>query len=125
MQHSSFSKSTFNTSTFNLELNPLYNFMTLDYQSVASYSDIWYQYFNFSLNKSIRKKRFRLLNVPIIYSSHTIHILNQKQNNSRKLSKEWSLLLAKKDASLTKEFSFSIELDKLLFREKFELESSN
>ena len=125
MQHSSFSKSTFITSTFNLELNPLYNFMTLDYQSVASYSEIWYQYFNFSLNKSIRKKRFRRLNVSINYSSHTIHILNQKQTNSRKLSKEWSLLLAKKDASLTKEFSFSIELDKLLFREKFELESSN
>ena len=41
------------------------------------------------------------------------------------MSKERSLSLAMKDASLTKALSDSIELDKLLFTEKFDLESSN
>ena len=46
-----------------------------------------------SLSIPIQEKRKRRQNFPIYYSSHTIHLLNQKDTNIRKRTRFWSLSL--------------------------------
>ena len=70
-------------------------------------------------------KRAKRRNAPIFFSSHTMHLLNQKEDNLRKLSRNWTLLLSLKQRELNKSLNESIELDKQFFIEKLNLSCSS
>ena len=70
-------------------------------------------------------KRAERRNTPIFFFSHTMHLLNQKEANLCKFSKNWTLLLSLKHRELNKSLNESIELDKQIFIEKFNLSCSS
>ena len=65
------------------------------------------------------------MNLPLFYSSHTVHLINQKKTTRRRLSREGSFLQAIKLRQLLKELSESIELDKEMFINQFNLSSTS
>ena len=91
--------------------------------TVYDFEAEWYSRLS-SLSISIRQKRKRRRNFPIYYSSHTIHLPNQKDTNIRKMSRFWSFQLALKQRELDLSLSQSIELDKLVVLDSFNLSSS-
>ena len=117
------SKYSFSPSSLNLLLVPLY-----DYISCSPYDrefcKNWYNYLITSLNQCLTAKRLKPLKAPIYFSSHTMHVMNMKETNQRKLAKSWSLLLSLKQIELNKSLAESIELDKILFIDQFNLSSS-
>ena len=117
------SKSSFSPSSLNLLLSPLY-----DYISCSPYdrhfSKNWYSYLITSLTQGLTAKRMKRLKAPIYFSSHTMHVMNMKETNQRKLAKSWSVLLSLKQIELNKSLPESIELDKILFSDQFNLSSS-
>ena len=54
-----------------------------------------------------------------------MHLLNQKETNLRRLTKNWTLLLSLKQREFDKSLNESIELDKQIFIEKFNLSCSS
>ena len=121
---SSFSRSSFDVTIFNHSLTPLYDLICFEHSGANDFVTEWYSLLSSSLSISIRKKRNRRRNFPIYYSSHTMHLLNQKETNIRKISRFWSLPLALKQRELELALSESIELDKLVFLDSFNLSSS-
>ena len=74
-------------------------------------------------NSAVKFKRSKRMNLPLFYSSHTVHLINQKETTLRMLSREGSFLQAIKIRKLLKELSESIELDKEMFFNQFNLSS--
>ena len=70
-------------------------------------------------------KRAKQRNAPIFFSSHAMHLLNPKETNLRMLSKNWTLSLSPKQRELNKSLNESIELDKQISIEKFDLSCSS
>ena len=70
-------------------------------------------------------KRDTRRNAPKTCSSYTMHLLNQKTTDFRKLTKNWTILLSSKQRVLNKSFNESIELDKQIFIKKFIFSSSS
>ena len=54
-----------------------------------------------------------------------MHLLNQKETNLRKFSKNWTLLLSLKQRELNKSINESIDLNKQIFNGKFNLSCSS
>ena len=93
----------------NQSLSPLYDLIcfmqpSIVYDFVAELYSLYLLRYPFS----IRQKRKRRLNFPIYYSSHTIHLLNQKDTNICKMFRFWSLQLAleQRELDLTPSQSF-------------------
>ena len=61
---------------------------------------------------------------PLFYSSHTIHLINQRETAFKQLGSDPSFLLALKLRELNLSISDSIELDKELFINQFDLSST-
>ena len=72
-------------------------------------------------NTRCGKKRNKWLALLSYYSSHTIHLLNQKSTNFQKLFHKWSLELSLKQLELSGAVSESIDLDKEVFINQFNL----
>ena len=119
-----FSRSSFNVISFNGCLQPLFNLISFDNIPNSQYPEEWYLILSSSLNSSIATKRAKRLSLPLYYSSHTIHLLNTRDTTLRKLSKYSSFLQATKLKEITTAISDSIELDKQLFVNQFDLSSS-
>ena len=64
------------------------------------------------------------MNLPLFFSSHTVNRINRKETSLRRLSRERSFLQRIKLRELLKELSESIELDKELFSNQFNLSSA-
>ena len=122
---SSYSKSSFNIQTFNTYLQSMYNLVSLNSCTIESYADKWYSLLNSSFKSAIKLKRSKRKVLPIFYSSHTVHLINQKETTLRKLKKENSYLQAIKLKDITRYLSESIELDKEVFINQFNLSSTS
>ena len=121
----SYSQLSFDKSIFNQSLSPLYDLICfMQPSTVFDFVSEWYSQLSSSLFISIRQKRKRRRNFPIYYSSHTIHLMNQKDTNIRKMSRFWSFQLALRQREIDLSLSQSIELDKLVFLDSFNLSSS-
>ena len=117
------SKSSFSPSSLNLLLSPLYDYISCSPYD-RDFSKNWYNYLNTSLNQCLTAKRLKRLKAPIYFSSHTMQVMNMKETNQRDLAKSWSLLLSLKQIELNKSLAESVELDKILFIDQFNLSSS-
>ena len=69
-------------------------------------------------------KRAVRLKSPLFYSSHTIHLINQRETTFKQLGSDNSFLLALKLRKLNLSISDSIELDKELLINQFDLSST-
>ena len=69
-------------------------------------------------------KRTKRRNAHIFFCSKTMHLLNQRETNLCKLTKNWTVLLSLKQRERNKFLSESIDLDKQIFIQKFNLSCS-
>ena len=122
---SSFSKSSFNNQIFNTNLHGLFELMSTDNSLNPHYPDQWYSCLIGCFNSAVKFKRPKRMNLPLFYSSHTVHLINKKETFLRRLSREGSFLPAIKLSELLKELSEPIELDKELFINQFNLSSTS
>ena len=118
---SGFSRSSFSAQAFTFYLSDFIKFLRFNDIKTLDYPEHWYCNLQESFNQYVKTKRAKRRNAPIDFSSHTMHILNQKETNLRKLTKIWTLLLSIKQRELKKSLSESIELDKQVFIGKFNL----
>ena len=122
---SSFSRSTFNMLAFNFYLSDLFLFPSFNDIKTLDYPEHCYFYLQESFSQIVKIKRAKQLNAPTFFSSHTMHLLNQKETNLRKFLKNWTLLLSLKQRELNKSLNESIESDKQIFIEKYNLSCSS
>ena len=118
---SGFSHSSFNAQAFNFYHSNLFKFLSFNDIKTFDYPEQRYCYLQESFSQSLKMKRAKRRNAPIFFASHTLLLLNQKETNLRKLSKNWTLLLSLKQRELNKSLNESIELDKQIYIEKFNL----
>ena len=104
----SFSKSSFNNQMFYTNLHGLFELMSTDNSPNPHYPDQWYSCVIGCFNSAVKFKRSKRMNLPL-----------------RRLSREGSLLQAIKLRELLKELSETIELDKELFFNQFNLSSTS
>ena len=98
--------------------------MSTDNSLNPHYPDKWYSCPIGCFNSAVTFNRSKRMNLPLFFSSHTVHLMNQKKTTLRRLSREGSCLQAIKLRELLKELSESIELDKELFFNQFNLSSA-
>ena len=99
--------------------------MSTDNSLNPLYPDQWYSCLIGCFNSAVKFKRSKRMNLPLFYSSHTVHLINQKETTLHWLSREGSFLQAIKLRELLKELSESIELDKETFINQFNLSSTS
>ena len=119
-----YSKSSFNALLFNSNLQPLFTVMSHDNSINSSFPDSWYSLISDAFTNAIKLKRAVRLKSPLFYSSHTIHLINQRETTFKQLGSDPSFLLALKLRELNLSISDSIELDKELFINQFDLSST-
>ena len=119
-----FSISSVNNQIFNTNLYGLSELMSTDNSLNPHYPDQWYRCLIGCFSSAVKFQRSKRMNLPLFYSSHTVHLINQKKNTLRRLSGEGSFLQAIKLRELLKELSESIELNKELFISQFNLSST-
>ena len=122
--HILFSKSSFNAILFNRISQQLFIFLSRDSSFSFTYPDDWYSLLVDSFGNSIKIKRAIRKKLPPFYSSHTVHLTNQKESTLRKLENDASFLLAIKLGDLNISLSNSIEMDKEIFVNQFDLSST-
>ena len=118
---SSFSKFSFNNQIFSTNLLRLSELISTDNSLNPHYPDQWYSCLIGCFNSAVNFKRSKRMNLLLFYSSHTVHLINEKKTTLRRLSREGSSLQAIKMRELSKELSESLELDKELFINQFNL----
>ena len=84
----------------------------------------WYSVISDAFPNAIKLKRAVRLKSPLFYSSHNIHLINQRETTFKQLGSDPSFLLALKLRELNLSISDSIELDKELFINQFDLSST-
>ena len=122
-----YSNSSFNALLFNSNLQPLFTVMSHDNSNNSSFPDAWYSLISDAFTIAIKLKRAVRLESPLLYSSHTIHLINQRETIFKQLGSDPSFLLALKLRELNLLISDSIELDKEdkeLFINQFDLSST-
>ena len=124
MGASSFSKSSFNNQIFNMNLHGLSELMSTDNSLNPRYPHQWCSCVIGCFNSAVKFKRSKRMNLPLFYSSHTVHLINQKETTLFRLSREGSFLQAIKLRKILKDLSESIELDKELFINQLNLSST-
>ena len=116
---SGFSRSSFTAQIFNFFLSDLFKFLSFNDIKMLDYPEHWYFYLQESFSQKAKIKRSTQRNVSIFFSSHTMLVLNQKEINLRKPTKNWTLLLSLKQREHNKSLNKSIELDQPIFNKKF------
>ena len=119
-----FSKSSFNAILFIRNSQQLSNFLSRDSSFSFIYPDGWYNLLVDSFGNSIKIKRAIRKKLPPFYSSHTVHLTNQKESTLRKFENDASFLLAIKLRDLNISLSNSIEIYKEFFVNQFDLSST-
>ena len=119
-----FSKSSNNNQIFNTNLYGLSELMSTDNSLNPHHPDQWYMCPIGCFNSVVKFKRSKRMNLPLFYSSHTVHLINQKRATLRKLSIEGSFLQPIKLREILNKLSESIELNKELFINQFNLSST-
>ena len=119
-----YSKSSFNALLFNSNLQPLFTVMSQDNSNNSSFPNSWYSLISDAFTNAIKLKRAVRLKSQMFYSSHTIHLINQRETTFKQLGSDLSFLLALKLRELNLSISDSIELDKELFINRFDLSST-
>ena len=122
---SGFSSLSLNARAFNFYLSDLFKILSFNDIKTVNYPEHWYFYLQESFSQSVKMKKANLSNAPIFFSSQTMHLLNHKESNLRKFLKNWTLLLSLKQRELNNSLNESIELDKQIFIEKFNLSCSS
>ena len=84
----------------------------------------WYSCLISCFNSAVKFKRSKMLKLLLFYSSHKVHLINQKEFTLRRLSRAGSFLPAIKLRELLIELSETIELDKELIIRQFNLSST-
>ena len=90
-------------------------FLTVQSNSESSYSQNWFDNFNESLKKHMRKKRQKRLSLPFYYTCHSIHLYN-KLKSLASSTKNYNI---SKFMSVKKDLLNSIELDIHCFGNQF------
>ena len=98
--------------------------MSHDDSNNSSFPDAWYSLISDVLTHAIKLKRAVRLKPPLFYSSHTIHLINQRETTFKQLGSDPSFLLALKLRELNLLISDSTELDKKLFINQFGLSAT-
>ena len=122
--HILFSKSSFNAILFNRNSQQLLNFLSRDSSFSFTYPDDWYSLLVDSFVNSIKIKRAIRKQLALFYSSHTVHLTNQKESTLRKFENDASFLLAIKLRDRNTSLSNSTEMDKEIFVIQFDLSST-
>ena len=123
-QGSSFSKSLFNNQVFITNLHGFFELVSTDNSVNPHCPDQWYGCLISCFNSVFKFKRSKRMNLPLFYSSHTVHLINQKETTLRRISREGSFFQAIKLREILKELSETIDLDKELFINQFNLSST-
>ena len=63
--------------------------------------------------------------MPHYYSSHTMHLMNLRALNKRKLKQNWNLNLSLRQMRTNYDLFDSIELDRKIYVESFFIQDSN
>ena len=119
-----YSKSSFNALLFNSNLQPLFTVMSHANSDNYSFPDAWYSLISDAFTNANKLKRTVRPKSPLFYSSHTIHLINQRETTFKQLGSDPSFLLALKLRELNLTISDSIKLDKELFINQFDLSST-
>ena len=98
--------------------------MSHDNSNNSSFPDAWYSLISDAFTNAIKLKRAVRLKSPLFYSSHTFHLINQREPTFKQLGSDPSFLIALKLRELNLSISDSIELDKELFINQFDLSST-
>ena len=85
---SGFSSSSFNAQDLKFYLSDLFKFLSFDIKTL-DYPEHWYFYLQESFSQCVKMKRAKRRNAPIFFSSHTMHLLNQKETNLCNLFWNW------------------------------------
>ena len=107
-----FSRSQFDDNLFAFNLSNLYSYIFSTIVHCASFCHDWQLLFSQALDLSLPRKRRKRVDSPYYYSSHTMHVANQKNTADRALQKAWSLPAVLKCRSLANELTCSIDADK-------------
>ena len=110
---------------FNWNLHGLFQCLNLDNMYDIEFPQRWYCYVLDAFKNSVLQKRSKRQKLPVFYSSHTVHLVNKRDTNQQKLTKRWSLDLSIKHIQLCAELSHSIDLDKQLFVDQFNLHDAS
>ena len=86
-----FSRSQFDDNLFAFNLSNLYSYIFSPIVHCASFCHDWQLLFIQALDLSLPRKRRKRIDSPYYYSSHTMHVANQKNTADRALQKAWSL----------------------------------
>ena len=121
--HIMFSKSSFNAILFDRNSQQLSNFLSRDSSFSFTYHDDWYSLLVDSFIESNKIERGIRKKLPPFYSSHTVHLTNQK-STLRKFENDASFLLAIKLRDINISLSISIEMDKEILVNQFDLTST-
>ena len=118
----SYSKSSFKPAIFNVNLTFLYDMLSENLPPIEFFT-LWYDQLQHALSLSCLLKRSKRSTTPYYYSSHSIHLINKKGTLLRKLRKSWSLSDSLMLKDVLKSLEESIELDKLILVENFNLQN--
>ena len=99
-------------------------FLSRDSSFSFAYPGDWYSLLVDSFVNPIKLKRAIRKKLPRFYSSHTVHLIIQKESNLRKFENDASFLLAFKRGDLNISLSNSIEMEKGIFIIQFDLSST-
>ena len=84
---------------------------------------LWYDHLQHALSQSCLLKRSKLTTVPCYYSSHSMHLINQRGSLFRKLRKSWPFSASLMLIDVLMSLEESIEMDKLILVENFILQN--
>ena len=73
---------------------------------------VWYDHFQHALSQSCLLERLKRTTVPYYFSSHSVHLINQRGTLHRKLRTCWSFSASLMLKDVLKSLEESIQLDK-------------
>ena len=119
-----YAKLSFHQLNFDTELTQFYCFLSSDPSHYLEYYQSWYDCFYSALLKPLKIKREKLFDVPFFFSSHTKHLLNKRDADTRKLSKAFSTKLDFQRLELNEDIDTSFELDRFSLVEQLNLKNT-
>ena len=118
----SYSKSSFKPAIFNENQNFMYDMLSENLPPIQFFG-LWYDHLQQALSQSCLLERSKRTTVPFYYSSHSMPLINQRCTLLRKLRKSWSFTASLMLKGVLKSLEESIELDKLILVENFNLQN--
>ena len=112
---SGFSSSSFIAQAFNFYLSDLFKILDFTDIKTLDYPEHWYSYLREVFSQCVKMNKDKRRKASMFFSSHTMHLTNQKETNLRKLTKNRTLLLSLKQKEFKTSLNESVELDKQIF----------